>query len=345
VVLLHTVEKGDGFYEQFQTFNYKYQYYQQVKNHNSHFNLGMIVAIHSVSSKAVSTKRTRGVHIMKKRIFNKLWFAGLLLAVTMTGCGSDGGGHASTDTIGGACEGAACVSLSGGALTAPGDLTSASSYVILAKTGISNTGTTGATKITGNLGLSPAAASFITGFTPLTADATNVFSTSPNVTGKIYAATYAAPTPANLTTASGNMLTAYTDANGKAPAGGGLTTACPGVGNFGGRTITPGVYTCTTDVLIPTGTNVTLKGSGIYVIRTTGGLTQSADTQVILEEGALAKNIFWVAGGVVDIGTNATMQGVILAATNITLKTGAKVNGRLLSQTAVNLDSNTVVVP
>jgi hypothetical protein len=47
------VEKGDGFYEQFQTFIYKYQYYQQVKNHNSHFNLGMIVAEQSVSNQAV----------------------------------------------------------------------------------------------------------------------------------------------------------------------------------------------------------------------------------------------------------------------------------------------------
>jgi hypothetical protein len=130
-----------------------------------------------------------------------------------------------------------------------------------------------------------------------------------------------------------------------APAGGGLTTACPGVGIFGGQTITPGVYTCTTDVTIPTGTNVTLSGSGVYVLRTTAGINQSADTQVKLTNGALAKNVFWVAGGVVDIGTNATMQGVILAATNITLETGAKVNGRLLSQTAVNLDSNTVVVP
>jgi hypothetical protein len=283
---------------------------------------------------------------MRKRFNNKMWLTGLLLAVSLTGCGGGGGGgggNASVDTIGGACEGTACVSLSGGADKPAGDLTSASSYVILANSGISNTGTPG-TKITGNLGLSPAAASLISGFN-LTADATNVFSTSSNVTGKIYAATYAAPTPANLTAASGNMLAAYNDANGMAPAGGGLTTACPGVGIFGGLTITPGVYTCTTDVTIPTGTNVTLSGSGVFVLRTTAGITQSANTQVILTNGALAKNVFWVAGGVVDIGTNATMQGVILAATNITLETGAKVNGRLLSQTAVNLDSNTVVVP
>jgi hypothetical protein len=141
------------------------------------------------------------------------------------------------------------------------------------------------------------------------------------------------------------MELALTNANGMAPAGGGLTTACPGVGSFGGLTITPGVYTCTTDVLIPSGTNVTLSGSGVYVLRTTAGITQSADTQVILSNGAQAKNVFWVAGGVVDIGTNATMQGVVLTQSNIIVKTGAKVNGRLLAQTAVDLQAATVVVP
>ena len=47
--------------------------------------------------------------------------------------------------------------------------------------------------ITGNIGVSPAAATFITGFS-LTADVTNMFSTSPQVTGKVYAADYTSPT-------------------------------------------------------------------------------------------------------------------------------------------------------
>ena len=48
--------------------------------------------------------------------------------------------------------------------------------MILAKTGIATVPTSA---IVGNLGVSPAAATFITGFS-LTADATNVFSTSPH---------------------------------------------------------------------------------------------------------------------------------------------------------------------
>src|SRR5438270_8023959 len=73
-------------------------------------------------------------------------------------------------------KGPAPVSLgSAGAMGASG------SYVILAKTGVTNV--TGST-VTGDVGLSPAAASFITGFS-LVADSTNVFSTSSSVVGKV----------------------------------------------------------------------------------------------------------------------------------------------------------------
>ena len=80
---------------------------------------------------------------------------------------------------------------------APIVLGAAGNFEILAKSGISNTGTS---HVTGDIGVSPAAASTITGLA-LVADATNVFSTSSEVTGKVYAATYAPPTPANMSTA------------------------------------------------------------------------------------------------------------------------------------------------
>ena len=154
-------------------------------------------------------------------------------------------------------------------------------------------------------------------------------------------------TSVDLTSAVGSMQTAYTDAAGKAPAGGGLLTACPGAGSFGGLTITAGVYTCTVTVLIPSSTIVTLNGSAtdVWVFQISQGLTQSAATQVNLTGGALPKNVFWQVAGVVDIGTTALMQGVILAQTAINLQTGATVNGRLLAQSAVTLDAATVTAP
>lgn len=96
---------------------------------------------------------------------------------------------------------------------APLNLGAAGSYVILAETGIS---TVSPSTITGDLGVSPAAATYITGFS-LIADPTNVFSTSSQVTGKVYAADYASPTPTNLTAAVADMGTAFTAAAGRAP--------------------------------------------------------------------------------------------------------------------------------
>jgi len=64
------------------------------------------------------------------------------------------------------------------------------------------------------MGVSPIAATAITGFS-LTLDASNVFSTSLQVTGKVYAADYASPTPAKLTTAIGDTQHAFSDAGGR----------------------------------------------------------------------------------------------------------------------------------
>ena len=68
--------------------------------------------------------------------------------------------------------------------------------------------------VAGNIGLSPAASTYITGFSTVL-DSSGTFSKSTQVTGKIYAASYASPTPSMLTTAISDMGTAYTDASGR----------------------------------------------------------------------------------------------------------------------------------
>jgi hypothetical protein len=66
--------------------------------------------------------------------------------------------------------------------------------------------------VTGDLGLSPAAASYITGF-DLTKAGTRW--SSAQVIGDVYAADNDPPTPTALTTAVTDMQTAYTDAAGR----------------------------------------------------------------------------------------------------------------------------------
>jgi hypothetical protein len=216
------------------------------------------------------------------------------------------------------------------------NLGTAGGYAILAKTGISTVPTSA---VTGDLGVSPAAATYITGFS-LTADPTNVFSTSPQVTGKVYASDYAPPTPSNLTTAIGDMQLAFTDAAGRAP-----NVTELGAGNIGGMTLSAGVYKWGTGLLIPT--SVTLSGTAtdVWILQIAQNLTMSSATDIILTGGASPGNIFWQVAGSVDLGTTAHFEGVILSQTSIVLETGASIHGRLLAQTAVSINGSAVVQP
>jgi hypothetical protein len=217
------------------------------------------------------------------------------------------------------------------------NLGSASSFVILAKTGIS---TTGSTSVIGNIGVSPVAASYITGF-GLTMDVSNTFSTSALVSGKVYAADYTAPTPTVMTTAVSDMQTAYTDAMGRTNP----TATDVGAGNIGGLTLAPGLYKWGTDVLIPT--DVTLSGgpNDVWIFQVAGNLSMSSAAHIVLSGGAQASNVFWVVAGQTTIGTTAVFNGTILDQTTIVLNTGAVLNGRALAQAAVTLDANAVTSP
>jgi hypothetical protein len=271
-----------------------------------------------------------------------MWSTTLLLAAIVAGCGGSGNGipgatttSAGSGPVGSTCSGASCVNLG-----------KAANYVILAKTGVATVPTS---KVTGNVGLSPTARIGLTGWAE-TYDVTDTYATSAQVAapGKLYAAdNVGGTTSVDLTTAVGDMQTAYTAAAGMPAAGGGLVTLCPGAGAFGGLTVAPGVYKCAVNVGIATATNLVLNGTAtdVWVFEITGNVTQAAATQVQLTGGALAKNVFWQVSGSVDIGTTALMQGVILGKTLINLQAGAAENGRLLAQTAVTLNQNTVTQP
>ncbi len=215
------------------------------------------------------------------------------------------------------------------------NLGTAGNFALLAKTGIT---TTGATHVTGDLGVSPVTAAAITGF-GLIADASNTFSTSSLVTGKIYAADYATPTPARMTTAVGDMQTAYANAAGRTlPDHSEL-----GTGNVTGMTLTHGLYKWSTAVLLNAG-GATISGSAtdIWIFQVAGDLTLANGAAMTLSGGALASNIFWQVAGQVTLGTTAAMKGVILCQTQIAFNTGATLTGSALAQTAITLNANTI---
>jgi uncharacterized repeat protein (TIGR02543 family) len=218
------------------------------------------------------------------------------------------------------------------------DLGTAANFAALAKTGIS---TTGVTSIIGDIGVSPAAATFITGF-GLIMDATGTFSTSSLVTGNIYASDYTPPTPTYISTAISDLETAFTTANG-------MTTSVindAGAGDISGMTLVPGLYKWSTGVLI-SNVGVTLAGGpeDTWVFQIAQDLTVANSAIITLTGGAQAKNIFWVTATQAVLGSNVDFSGNILSQTLTSLNTGATVHGRLLAQSAVTLNAGTVIKP
>lgn len=238
----------------------------------------------------------------------------------------------------GAKSGSTTLTVSAAAGRAPVNLGSAGNFVALAKTGISTTGTTA---IVGDIGVSPAAASFITGF-GLIADASNTFSRSSLVTGKVYAANYAAPTPTTMTTAIGDMQTAFTDAAGRTLPD--FTEL--GAGNVSGLTLAPGLYKWGTGLLV-TGAGVTLSGgpNAVWIFQIAQDLTVNSGALVTLSGGAQAKNVFWQVSGKATLGTGSDFKGNLMSQTLVSLGTGAVVTGRLLAQSAITLDAARLSAP
>lgn len=215
---------------------------------------------------------------------------------------------------------------------APVILGTAGNFAILAKTAIS---TVPASAITGDIGVSPAAETYLTGFSQTKATG---YSTSTQVTGFLYAADMTPPTPSMMTTAISDMETAYTDAAGRPTPN--FTNLYSG--EIGGRTLVAGLYKWGTSVTISSNLTISGGANDVWIFQVDNNLSIASGKQIILSGGALAKNIFWQVAGQTSLGTTSHFEGVILCKTAVDLKTGATINGKILAQTRVDLDQATV---
>jgi Ice-binding-like len=285
------------------------------------------------------------IHMNRSRNLIKplTWFMALLLAASVAGCGGDGDG--SPDPSRAAAGPTGKVSSSSATGNVP--LGAAGNYAILAKTGVANVPIS---VVTGNVGLSPAARPFLTGWSQ-TQDVTDTYGTSAQVLspGKLYAADMVGgTTSSDLGIAVLNMQTAYTDAAGR-------TASSAATTNVGGGTLTnltfnalgggATVYEWGSAVTIPT--NLTFNGTAtdVFILKVAGTLTMAAAQSVILTGAVLPENIFWQVSGAVTIGANTSFSGVVLGQTSITMGNLSSIRGRLLAQTAVTLAATTVTVP
>jgi hypothetical protein len=224
------------------------------------------------------------------------------------------------------------------------DLGTAKNYVILTKTGIS---TVPNSAITGDIAVSPIAATAMTGFS-LTMDSGGAYWTSSQLTGMAFAADNAAPTPTHLTTAVSDMETAYTDAESRPFIAANLNLEGGVLGGVvGGEAypLTSGVYTFRTDVSIAADIFFDGSATDVFIIQMTGNLMQVAGTMVHLNGEVLAKNIFWQIAGKVVVGLGAHLEGILLVKTSVQFETGSSLNGRVLAQTACVLQMATIASP
>ena len=196
------------------------------------------------------------------------------------------------------------------------ELGTAKSFAVLAGTpAVTNTGPT---TITGDLGISPAAA--VTGFPPGT------------VSGTIHKA------DAVAVQAKSDLVTAYNDAAGR--------PATATHGTLGGLTLVSGVYNAGSAALDLTGI-LTLDGqddpNSVWVFQATSSLITASSSSVKLINGASSCNVFWQVTSSATLGSGSTFVGTILALTSITMNSGVKISGRALARNGkVTLINDTI---
>jgi hypothetical protein len=198
-------------------------------------------------------------------------------------------------------------------------LSGSAELAVLAGTAITSTG---ATNITGNLGLSPG--SSVGGFPP------GILNGEQHINDAI-------SNQAKL-----DLTAAYNDAAGRTS-----TDIVTLSGNIGGLTLTPGLYKSTSSLAISSG-DLTFDAKGdanaVFIIQIATTLTTTSARKVILSGGALASNIFWQVGSSATFGTTSVFKGTVMAMQSITFNTGATLDGRALARTgAVTMAGNVIV--
>jgi hypothetical protein len=111
----------------------------------------------------------------------------------------------------------------------------------------------------------------------------------------------------------------------------------------------PGTYTSGSTMLVSSPLTLDAGGNAnaVWVFQIGSSLTTTAN--VLLANGAQAKNVFWVPTSDATIGVGSTFEGTIVSGRDVTAVTGATINGRILAGAitagTIALQSSVVNVP
>ncbi|MBC7700113.1 MAG: DUF3494 domain-containing protein [Massilia sp.] len=212
--------------------------------------------------------------------------------------------------------------------------------------GVTNQGIN--TVVTGDLGTT-AACTLITGFH----DSANTYTetTGSNV-GPVNGSVYCGPpapgtttTMAIATQARADAQSAYDDLAAMPPG------SDPAAGQLGGQVLPPAVYTSAGGTFDITTGDLTLDAQGdanaVWVFQSASALTvglSATPRQVLLINGAQAKNVFWQVGSAARIEDGSVMVGTIIAPAGVTISTPGQTIQTTLTGRAIGLTASVTMV-
>jgi len=85
--------------------------------------------------------------------------------------------------------------------------------------------------------------------------------------------------------------------------------------------------------------------STTFIVVVDGSMELSAYTNVLLLNGAMASNIYWVTTAYASIGAHSSFKGTLLSNSSIVSDSGVTVEGRLLSRVSVTMSNNLLMLP
>ena len=141
--------------------------------------------------------------------------------------------------------------------------------------------------------------------------------------------------------AQNDLTTLYDDLKGRpCPAANVLTGQ-----DLAGKTLLPGVYCFSSSAALGVGTlflDANFDPNAFWVFQIGSTLDVAASTVTVIKGGTPC-NVFWQVGSSATVLDNALLAGNVVAFSDITLNTGAKVTGRALARNgAVTMLSNQV---
>lgn len=208
------------------------------------------------------------------------------------------------------------------AVAAPVDLATASPFVVLGGSTVTNTGPS---VLNGDLGVSPGTS--LTGF---------------GLPAVVNGATE--ENTAVAAQAQSDLTNAYTVASEQAVSPANDLSGT----DLGNRTLAPGAYRYSSSALLTGALTLDAEGdpNAQFVFLIGSELKTESASSVVLINGASPCNVYWQVGSSANLGTTTAFQGTVMALTSISLNNGATVLGRMLARNGqVSLINDVLTAP